>query len=430
MDSLFCFSTDSKFKSQISTWVREENICYTTDTFSALQRKLNAAEEAILLMDLRSFGNPQKKTHFFNKLSLSHVGILITISADSGAEAVPAGFPGRTIHLQQKEIGHLKILLKYLLRARVVSTARGANRFIVKSELMLGLISEIKPVVNSNVHVFLTGETGSGKTELAKYIHYNSKRRMSPFMHINCAAIPETLLEAELFGYKKGAFTGAERDVIGKFRAAGSGTILLDEIGEISHFLQAKLLRVLDDKEYYPVGGTEVEKVEARIIAATNTDIAAAVREKKFRRDLYYRLNTIEINLPPLRRRQEAIAELFDHFIQEFSKINKLPAPEIHYFVYEALKNYNWPGNIRELQNLAEFFVHKQKRLIDMDSLPEHIRENPGNIIIRDAREFYTLDTVKKKYAKYIYKLCDYKKIQTAKILKIDLKTLNRLLST
>lgn len=428
MDSFFCFSTDSKLKSQISTWVREENTCYSTDTFSALQRKLKAAEEAILVLDLRSFGNVQKKTHFFHKLFLSHVGTLITISADSGAEAVTAGFPGLTIHLQQKEIGHLKILLKYLLPARVVSTAQ-APRFIVKSELMLGLISDIEPVVNSDVHIFLTGETGSGKTELAKYIHHNSKRRLSPFMHINCAAIPETLLEAELFGYKKGAFTGAEKDVIGKFRAAGSGTILLDEIGEISRFLQAKLLRVLDDKEYYPVGGTKVEKVKARIIAATNTDIVAAVREKKFRRDLYYRLNTIEINLPPLRRRQEAIPELFDHFVQEFSRINELPAPEIHYFVYEALKNYNWPGNIRELQNLAEFIVHKRNRLIDMDTLPEHIRENPKNIIIRDAREFYTLDTVKKKYAKYIYKLCDYKKIKTAKILKIDVKTLNRLLA-
>lgn len=428
MDSFILYSADNAIKTEISRLSADKSLYHSTDNISDLQYKIKSANAPFLVIDLQSFTTKKKSDDFFKKLSLTQESTLITISGGGPGELTFPDFPCMVIHVKREDLANIKILLKYLIPAFPNSFSFNHN-FIIKSELMQSLINDIELIVNSDVHIFLTGETGTGKTELARYIHYNSKRKRAPLMHINCAAIPETLLEAELFGYKKGAFTGAENDVIGKFRAAGAGTILLDEIGEISHFLQAKLLKVLDEKEYYPLGGTKVEKVKARIIAATNTDIATAVREKKFRQDLYYRLNTIEVDLPPLRKRQEAIPVLFNHFVQEFSKINKISTPKINNLVYDVLANYTWPGNIRELQNLAELIIHKNPGLIDIDSLPEHIRANPRNIIIRDAEKYLTLDIVKKKYAKYIYKLCDYKKGKTASVLRVDIKTVRKLLS-
>ncbi len=304
-----------------------------------------------------------------------------------------------------------------------------AEDFLIKSPQMKKILAKIEMVKDKDVLVFLTGETGTGKTALARILHEKSNRRKAPFVHLNCAAIPEGLLEAELFGYKKGAFTGAETDRIGKFKAAGSGTIFLDEIGEISPQLQAKLLKVLDEKEYYPVGAPVPEKVQARIIVATNKNLDREVKEKKFREDLYFRINGVELHIPPLRERQEEIEPLFDFFIRQEAKINHQAIPEIAPGVYELLTSYAWPGNVRELQNLTKTLMLINPERIDVDLLPEEFFDTPKAQLVKQNEQILPLRQMKKEYVRYVYRLSGNRKLKTAAMLKVDIKTLRRLLS-
>lgn len=428
MDSFILFSEDRAIQKEVSRMIAGRSAFYPTDDISEFHKKVKTADKAICIVDLYPLKTKKKIDRLLKKFSFPGNAILIFISGDENFDAPCSDLSCLAIRLPRTQLKKLNLLFEYLLPP-LAKGATSKNDIHIKEELMLNLIYGLELVVDSDVNVFLTGETGSGKTELARYIHNKSSHWREPFMHINCAAIPETLLEAELFGYVKGAFTGAEKDTPGKFRAAGKGTILLDEVGEISRFLQAKLLRVLDDKEYYPLGGTKVERVKARIIAATNKDIVSAVREKKFRQDLYYRLNTIELHIPPLRERQEVIPELFAHFIKDFSRVNNIALPHINASVFDTLIHYSWPGNIRELHNLAESLVLKRPATIEVDALPEHIRSNNGYPMINEAKKFLNLDSIKKNYAKYIYELCEYNKAKTARVLEVDTKTLKRLLS-
>ncbi len=300
-------------------------------------------------------------------------------------------------------------------------------RFIGKSKSILQILEQIELVKNTDIHILITGETGSGKTELARYIHNGSKRRDAPFVHINCAAIPDNLLESELFGYKKGAFTGAFSDKIGIFGSAGRGTVFLDEIGELPSYLQAKLLKVVDEKDYYPVGGTTPFKVHARIITATNTDLIRAVNEKRFREDLYYRLNMVQFHIPPLRNRREDIPELFSYFIEKLVTYKSEP-PEIEPLVFELLQEYSWPGNVRELQNLVERISFRKPDKITPALLPESFFSTPRAKIVQAAVNYWPLERVKYEYAKYIYKMTDENKSKTARILNVDIKTVRKLL--
>jgi two-component system nitrogen regulation response regulator GlnG len=209
------------------------------------------------------------------------------------------------------------------------------------------------------VTVLIQGESGTGKELVAQALHYHSARAAHPFIAVNCAAIPKELLESELFGHEKGAFTSAEGLKIGKFEQADKGTIFLDEIGDLEFNLQAKLLRILEDREVHRVGSRASIKIDVRIIAATNQDLQTAVKEKRFREDLYHRINVINFSLPPLRDRREDISLLCDYFLQRFNReFNKNREPEnmpvISAPVLMALKNYSWPGNIRELENVIK----------------------------------------------------------------------------
>ncbi len=222
------------------------------------------------------------------------------------------------------------------------------------SPAMQSVIETAKAVANSSSTVLIKGETGVGKELLAKSIHENGPNSSEPFVAVNCGALPDSLLESELFGYKKGAFTGAYSNKPGRFAMAGKGTIFLDEIGEISFAMQVKLLRVLQEGTYEPLGSTKTEKSKARIVAATHRDLALMVREGSFRQDLYYRINVISLNIPPLRKRKEDIPFLADYFLNKYNKIQNRNVKFINADVFSVLLEHDWPGNIRELENVIE----------------------------------------------------------------------------
>lgn len=233
-------------------------------------------------------------------------------------------------------------------------------------------IFEILPVVSdSEATVLIEGTTGTGKDLLAKVIHNASKRAKKPMVKVNCAALPDNLLESEMFGYVKGAFTGADRDKPGRFQEADKGTIFLDEIGDLPLSLQAKLLRVLEDREFYPLGSRKTTRVDVRIIAATNQDLQKLVEEKRFREDLFYRLNVIRLELPPLKERKGDIPLLIDHILKRLSAVKETRVNKISEDAMEPLLNYDYPGNIRELENVLEHALTIcQEKIIERRHLP------------------------------------------------------------
>jgi transcriptional regulator with PAS, ATPase and Fis domain len=219
---------------------------------------------------------------------------------------------------------------------------------------MQEVLSTVERVAPTNSTVLLGGESGVGKDLIARAIHQHSRRASGPFVKINCAAIPENLLESELFGYEKGAFTGAANSKPGKFELADKGTIFLDEIGDMPPTIQAKLLRVLQDRDFERLGGTKTLKVDVRVVAATNQDLRAALEQGTFREDLYYRLNVVPISIPPLRERREEIPDLVEHFIERFARESGKPIRGITPAAMKVLMDFHWPGNVRELENIIE----------------------------------------------------------------------------
>ncbi|HKL25181.1 MAG TPA: sigma-54 dependent transcriptional regulator, partial [Desulfuromonadales bacterium] len=240
-----------------------------------------------------------------------------------------------------------------------------------KSKAMQDMFSLVKKVADSQVKVLITGESGTGKELVARAIHYNSSRRDEPFVPINCGAIPENLLESELFGYEKGAFTGAAKQKAGLFESAEGGTIFLDEIGELPAMMQVKLLRVLQENEYRRVGGTKSLQTDVRVLAATNRNLEEAVAEGSFREDLYYRFNVIRIDLPALRQRREDIPAMIDFFWERFTGQLEVKVDES---AMRRLIDYHWPGNVRELENVIErATVLGADHGITLDSLPPNL---------------------------------------------------------
>jgi len=263
------------------------------------------------------------------------------------------------IHEEIKRIVRNALRERSLIAENVILRKQIEERYdfekiVGESKEITSVIAEVKKIANSKSNVLLLGETGTGKELVARAIHFNSARQDKPFVPINCSAIPENLLESELFGYVKGAFTGAVGSKRGLFEEANGGTVFLDEIGDLTQQLQAKLLRVMDDHEIRPLGGVQSRKVDIRFIAATNIDIVKAVREGLFREDLYYRINVVSITLPPLRERKEDIVILAKHFLEKYSQEIGKPVKFIDDQVLVLLMDYSWPGNVRELQNIIE----------------------------------------------------------------------------
>lgn len=253
------------------------------------------------------------------------------------------------------------------------------DKMIGYSDCMKKVFDTIEKVSNSDSTVLITGESGTGKELVARAIHFKSDRRNQPMIPVNCGAIPEELLESELFGHEKGAFTGAIRNRMGRFELAQGGTIFLDEIGDMSPSLQVKVLRVIQEKQFERIGGVKTINADVRIIAATNQNLEVAVAEKKFREDLFYRINVIPINLPALRERGSDILILANHFLMTFNKLKKKNVEHIAPDAVNYLMRYGWPGNVRELQNLIEMLVvMKEDGEICIDDLPTKIRNIPG----------------------------------------------------
>jgi nitrogen regulation protein NR(I) len=251
------------------------------------------------------------------------------------------------------------------------------DRIIGRSPAMQEVYKEIGLIARQNVTVLILGESGTGKELVARAIYQHSTRASQPFHAINCAAIPETLLESELFGHEKGAFTGADRRRIGKFEQADGGTLMLDEIGDMSAATQAKVLRVLQDGRFERVGGSETVATNVRLIAATNKDLEAAIQAREFRQDLFYRLNTFTIRLPPLRARKDDIPRLMEHFLRRYRRELVAEAREVSRETLEILQNHDWPGNVRELESAVQYaVVHATGEVITPEALPESVRRH------------------------------------------------------
>jgi len=302
------------------------------------------------------------------------------------------------------------------------------TNMIGKTDKIRNLFNLVKDVAGTNTTILIQGDSGTGKELIANAIHYNSQRAKRPFIKINCGVLAESLLESELFGHVRGSFTGAIKDKSGRFELANSGSLFLDEIGDISLNMQLKLLRVLQEGEFERVGGTETIKVDVRIIAATNKDLEKAMKEGSFRQDLYYRLNVIPIYVPPLRERRDDIKFLIQHFVDKFGKIYGKNIQQIEPQTMKILESYNYPGNIRELENLIErIIVLNKNNEISIADLPESIINGSDNFSAEDLDFSDGLQNIVEKFERRaIYKalkMNNNNKVKTAKMLAMNRST-------
>ena len=297
------------------------------------------------------------------------------------------------------------------------------------SEAMEKVYRLIEKMSGISSNVLIVGETGTGKELVARAIHYNSERSDRPFVAVNCGALTESLLESELFGHLKGAFTGAIANQEGFFRKADKGTLFLDEISEVSHGLQVKLLRAIQEREVIPVGSREPLRFDVRLIAATNRLLEDEVKKGTFREDLFYRINVITIPLPPLRDRKEDVPLLVNHFLQKYAQRLGKPSVKILREAMQALVNYDWPGNVRELENMIERAVALcEGDLIERTDLPDKLTQ--VKIAIRDLDEYeMTLDALEEQHIKKVLQKVNGDKVKASQILGINLSTLYRKLA-
>jgi two-component system response regulator HydG len=314
-----------------------------------------------------------------------------------------------------------KLQLRRLGEAQFHKVPSATYGLIGESEVIRKVFTAVAKTAATSATVLISGESGTGKELAARAIHYSSSRASAPFVPVNCGGIPEGLLESELFGHVKGAFTGATESRAGFFQTADGGTIFLDEISDTSLAMQAKLLRVLEDKEVYMVGATRSRKVDVRIIAATNKDLASLVRKGVFREDLFFRLNVLTIAMPALRERGDDILLLAHHFVAKFAEEFGKPTPHFSDHALQVLRNYHWPGNVRELENVVQrLVVMTDGDLVEVSDLPSLMRFTA----LREIGLNRTLLEVEAEYVRNVLASVKGNKTKAAKILGIDRKTL------
>src|SRR5689334_858322 len=366
--------------------------------------------------------------------------LLITAfgTIESAVEAMRAGafhyvtkpFHNDEILIQVKRALEQKKLQEELRRLRTEVQARARFQNIIgRSLAMQRVLETVAQVSDLPANILIEGESGTGKELIARAIHAHSSRASGPFIAVNCAAIPETLLESELFGYVRGAFTDARKDRSGLFREANGGMIFLDEISELPLTLQSKLLRVLEDKEVRPLGANQAEKVDTRVLSASNRNLEDLVRTDKFRQDLYYRLNVIRIELPPLRHRGDDLPLLVQHFVEKFAAGAKRHVDGIEPEALAVLKNYDWPGNIRELEHTIEraVLLGKESR-IALEDLPSNVvADGHSSVVLAQAlTKQLTLRDLEREYVAKVLDATNGNKTEAAKILGVDRTTLYR----
>lgn len=360
----------------------------------------------------------------------------------------PIPFPQLLISVRRAiRFSHMKGENEALRAVIGTKDSTGMNGVIGKSEGFRRAMDLAKKVASSQAHVLISGESGTGKEVIAKALHQLGSRRDEPFVTINCSAIPENLLESELFGHTKGAFTGANDKKIGLFEEAGNGTLFLDEIGDMSLPLQAKILRVLQERKIRRIGENQTRPVNARVVAATHKDLRAEVQERRFREDLFFRLNVIPIHLPPLRERKEDIAPLAEYFLKKYAAINGSKVKGFSRDAMAILYSNPWPGNVRELENtieravvLSTESVIEKKDLMDFEEM-SHAGHAPnvncnsslvsGNLFdeVLRAEQAMKLEEITQVYIKKVLEKNGGAKEKTARELGIDRKTLYRKLS-
>ena len=416
---------------------------YGVDIFTsgkALLRSLEnrALEEAdLLLLDVRM--PDMEGTEVLKRVKEMGVGVPVVImtafaSIDSAIEAMKLGaydyltkpFPKEKVFGLLEKILERKALLREnsLLREELGRTPPVPN-LVFRSERFRQVHDMAVLVAQSDVNVVILGESGTGKELVSRLIHDRSPRRDRRFLSINCAALPEALLESQLFGHVRGAFTGAVTAQKGLLDEANTGTLFLDEVGDMSPAIQAKLLRVLQEGEYIPVGDTRARRVDIRFLAATNKDLEEEVRQKRFREDLFFRLNVITLTLPPLRERPEDIEPLARHFLERISqRLQKRLtgfAPE----AIQLLQAHTWPGNIRELENAVErAAILTRGQLVTADTLPPWNR--PQRSDARSEGRLVSLETVERDHILYVMKKTGQNKSRAARVLAISRRTLDR----
>lgn len=308
----------------------------------------------------------------------------------------------------------------------IITNDKTGKTIIGTSDEIKAVLDRVKLSAKSDANILIIGESGTGKELIANAVHYNSNRKNNNYVTINCGAIPENLIESELFGHEKGAFTSAIKKKIGKFERANKGTVFLDEIGELDLSMQVKLLRVLQEKTIERVGGNEVINVDVRIVAATNKDLKKMVKERKFREDLYYRLNVVPIDLPPLRERKEDIPLLIEYFKQQYCKSMGRKEVKIDKETEKLLVSYEWKGNIRELENVIErMIILSQEDIITKENLPKEVLF--GNIKNKEfilPESGIDLEMVEKSFIKQALIMTNNNKTKASKLLGITRHTL------
>ncbi len=392
---------------------------------------------AILDLNLTSGGNGLDLLRKMRELDPEVMGIIVTAYA-SVESAVEALHQGAYDYITKPFANdHLKKVMRNALEGKALfrenrflrQELREKYRFesiIGKSDAIENVFRVMEKVARSDSSVLISGESGTGKELVARAIHFSSDRASNRFLPINCGALPENLLESELFGYKRGAFTGATQDKVGLLKAADKGTVLLDEIGELPLALQVKLLRALQEREVYPLGANDPVAFDVRVLCATNRDLEAEVKAGRFREELLYRINVININIPGLRERQDDIPLLANHFVRKYEKSMSRTAMRFSKGAMRLLINYAWPGNVRELENAVErAAILAETDVIHSHDLPDKLRST-SPVMASIESTGLTLEELEREHIKRVLDKVENDKVKAAQVLGILLSTLYR----
>lgn len=420
-------------RESLGSWFREEG--YTVDTAGSAREaleKLSANKWDIFLLDIRMPGMDGLELQ--RKIRESHPDSTIIImtayaSVETAVEAMKQGAydyivkpfdPDELEHLVRNAVERKKLVSENVQLRSKIDEMNLFHEVVGTSSAMRRVLEQVSMVSSSDTTALIRGESGTGKELIARAIHANSSRRYMPIVVVNCGALSEGLLESELFGHEKGAFTGAQYRRKGKFEMADGGTLFLDEIGDISLKTQVDLLRVLEEKKISRVGGNAEIPVDFRLIAATNKNLEALTAEEKFREDLYYRVNVFSIAIPPLRERRDDIGPLAEHFLKRFSRSMNKGVARIAPATMELLRRFDWPGNVRELQNAIERAVLVCKSgEVQPEDLPLQVSDGNGKAMVGKS-----LSDVERHHVKQVLEETGWNVYQAARLLEIDRVTL------